>query len=86
MANSITIKLGFEDTKETRQITFDDLPDEALDTETIKAKIDAINESLAAGTSGGLNNFFLSSEGDPFTAIVNAYTVSEIETPVNIPD
>lgn len=85
MANSINIKMAFEDTDEKRTMIFDKLPDSALDVDVIKARIQAINASLAAGTSGGLNNFFLSSEGDPFVRITSAYTVSTEETPVQIP-
>lgn len=83
--NSITIKLAFEDTDETRQITFEDLPDSALNLGTIKTRINAINASLAAGTSGGLNEFFLSNDGDNFASIASAHTISEIETVINIP-
>lgn len=85
MANSIHIKLAFEDTDETRNIVFENLPDAALNPAPLKVKILEINASLAAGTSGGLNEFFLSNDGDNFVSIASAYSVSELETPITIP-
>lgn len=84
MANSIVIKMAFEDTDETRQVTFDSLPAEAINPAPLLNRINALNASLAAGTSGGLNEFFLSNDGDEFVSISSAYTVSETETPVVI--
>lgn len=86
MANSITVKLAFQDTNETRLMTFENLPDDALDLDHIKNTINAINASLQAGTSGGLNEFFLSNDGNNFSGIIAAHTVSEEETPITIPN
>ena len=84
--NSITLTLGFEDTDFTRQLKFDNLPDTALVVNTLKERILAVNESLSAGTAGGLSTFFLSDEGDNFTGIVAAKTDSVTETVLNITD
>ena len=84
--NSITLTLGFEDTDFTRQLKFDNLPDTALVVNTLKERILAVNESLSAGTAGGLSTFFLSDDGDNFTGIVAAKTDSVTETVLDITD
>lgn len=84
--NSITLTLGFEDTDFTRQLKFENLPDTALVVNTLKSRILAVNESLSAGTAGGLSTFFLSDEGDNFIGIVAAKTDSVTETVLNITD
>lgn len=85
MANSITIKLAYRDTNSTRNMKFENLPDDALLPATIKPRILAINESLASSTDGGLADFFLSDEGNQLVSIASAYTVAEEETPITIP-
>ena len=84
MANSITIKLGFANSEETRTFKFEDLPDEAINIAPLKAKILALNASLAGGTSGGLNSFFVDSAGNNFTGIVEAKTDSTEETNIDL--
>jgi len=84
MANSITIKLGFEDSEETRTLKFEDLPASAINTAPLKARIMAVNASLAGGTAGGLSTFFVDSEGNNLKAIVEAKTDSTAETIIDL--
>lgn len=85
MANSLVIKLAYEDTDATRQMIFESLTAEAINPAPLKARILAVNDSLAASTSGGMNEFFVSDDGDYLVSIASAHTVSEIETPIVIP-
>jgi len=86
MANSATLTFGYKDTDFTRQYTFDNLTEEQCT--GLKAKVQAFNASLEAGTAGGLSAFFISDDFDAeedigyLTGIVEAYykavTVTDI--------
>ena len=62
MANSVTMTLGYTNTDFTRKIKIDNVANEALS--GVKTKILGVNTSLQAGTSGGLDEFFLSDDYD----------------------
>lgn len=51
----------------------------------IKDKVVAFNASLTSGTSGGLDDFFVSDSGASLEYISEARLVSVIETPISIP-
>lgn len=88
--NSVTLTFGFSNTESTRTFKIDDISD--TDFNNVKSKILAVNASIAAGTDGGLTDFFRSDDfdnSDPnlivgkFTGIIAAKAEStEIE---NIP-
>lgn len=78
---SLKITMAFEDTDQTRIITFSDLK-EALDPAETVDKIKAINSSLSGGTSDGLDTFFLSDEGDKFSEIISAQLVEMTEVEI----
>ena len=58
--------------------------DDSIDSSEVKAKILALNASLAAGTSDGFNEFFVSDMGDFLVKISEAKMVEVTETPVAI--
>lgn len=62
MSNTLKLTLGYTGTDFERTLNL--AYDEASLGSTFKAKIKAINESLAGGTSGGLDNFFVSDDFD----------------------
>lgn len=81
----VNIKLAFEDTDQERSMTFDMGATPKAGQADIKERILAINASLAAGTSDGLNEFILSDDGDNFASISSAQIVYERETAITIP-
>lgn len=66
---SIQLTFSYADTDQTRMYELE-LADSLAS--SAKTKILAINESLRAGTDGGLSNFFISDYGDNFTRISEA--------------
>lgn len=70
MSNSIKLGLGYTNTDSTRQVTIGDVADSICAAPaTVKSKIQAINASLAAGTDGGLSDFFRSDDYDAAESI-----------------
>lgn len=49
-----------------------------------KSKIRAVNTSLAGGTSGGLDEFFVSADGEYLKKISAAQIISETETVLDL--
>ncbi|MBQ7454372.1 MAG: hypothetical protein IJS69_04910 [Selenomonadaceae bacterium] len=89
--NSVTMTFGYTNTDFTRKYKFDGLS--ASDISGAKAKIKAINASIAGGTDGGLSDFFRSDDyddSDPnaivgkFSGIVAAQVDSTTETVINL--
>lgn len=62
MANSAKLTFGYTNTDFTRQYTFNNLS--TADCEGIKAKVLALNASIAGGTDGDLGDFFISDDYD----------------------
>lgn len=70
MSNSIKLGIGYTNTDSTRQITIGDVADSICAAPaTVKSKIQAINASLAAGTDGGLSDFFRADDYDAVQSI-----------------
>ena len=97
MSTKISFTAAFKNTDSTRTYTFGGVEDSLIaDTgaTTVKNKIKAINASLAAGTSGGLDDFIRSDdydvETDPetpvgqFASITSAKIVSELSEEIVI--
>lgn len=85
MSNSATITLGYTGTDFTRKIKLADLEAGALS--SVKAKVLAVNASLAGGTDNGLSTFFLSDDYDAAQGIGNfssivAAQVDSVETEI----
>lgn len=59
---SVTFKMGYTNTDFTRNFKIDDVANSAFNNIPVRAK--AINDSLAAGTDGGLSDFFLADDYD----------------------
>lgn len=76
MAKNLKLTFGYEDTEDTRQYNFDVA--DSVDA-TCKNSILAINNSLKAGTAGGLSSFFVSDNGDNFS-LITAAQLEETET------
>lgn len=60
--NSVKITLGYNGTDFQRNMKFDDVANSAL--ADVKAKVKAVNASLAGGTAGGLSTFFRADDYD----------------------
>ena len=71
----IKLTCGYQNTDATRQYKFTGVDSVSAATETVRAKVKAINESLAGGTDGGLKDFFRS---DNFNAQESIGALSEI--------
>lgn len=79
---SVRLTFTYEDSSQTRIYTLSDFP--ASVSADIKSKVKAINSSLEAGTSGGLNLFFTDDEGNEFALISDATLIIEQETPLDL--
>lgn len=79
---SVRLTFNYEDSEQTRIYTLSDFP--ASIAPDIKSKVMAINSSLEAGTSGGLNSFFTDDEGNYFAKIGDATLIIEQETPLDL--
>jgi len=79
MSTEYTIKLGlgYEGTDFERKLTISGVDSISAATETVRAKVKAVNASLEGGTSGGLNQFFRS---DDFDASENIGQLNAIKT------
>ena len=68
------LTFGYADSDQKRQYAFDIASSLRSG---VKAGVKAVNQSLAAGTAGGLSSFFVSDEGDNFTMITAAQLITE---------
>lgn len=82
MADSIQLTFGYEYSDLERTYEFDIA--ESLSSADIKARVLAVNASLAASTDGGLAEFFKSDEGDNFNQIKEAKRIHKEELYVDL--
>lgn len=82
LKNTVKITLGYDGTDFQRTMKFDSVADSLVS--GVKAKCKAINASLAAGTDGGLGEFF---RADTYAAgasatigTFNAITAAQIDS------
>lgn len=81
MANTLRATFAYTGTNFTRNYDLD-ISEDAIS--TAKAKTMAINESLAAGTAGGMSTFFVSDNGEPMKAISELKLITVTETILNL--
>ena len=87
-SNSIKLTFGYEGTDFTRNMTIGGVDDSLIS--GAKAKIKAINASIAGGTDDGLSTFFRSDDYDAeegigtFSGITAATIVSTETTHINL--
>ena len=62
--NSILFKTSYKNSTATRQYEIEDVADEAIQTETVRNKVMAINESLAGGSATALASLFVADDYD----------------------
>ena len=62
MANSISFTCQYEGTTQTRDYELSDVDSVSAAVETIRSKVEAINESIAGGTATLLANMFVSDD------------------------
>lgn len=82
MAKTAKLVFSYEDTEFTR--TYNLEAEDSISSGDCKAKILAINASLAAGTDGGLSDFFVSDIGERFVKISEARLIETTELPIAI--
>lgn len=63
MSYNIKIGMTYTGTDFTRDLIITDVAETDAAIETVRAKVDAVNQSLAGGTSDGLDSFFLADDG-----------------------
>lgn len=85
--NTVKIKLSYTNTDFTRQMTISDVADSVL--ADVDTKIESINSSLASGTAGGLETFYIADDYDAQQSIgsfkkISEATISQV-TQTNIP-
>lgn len=83
MAEYRTVRLiaSYANTSFKRNYELDIDPDNV---DTVKEKVLAINSSIAAGTSGGMDSFFVSDNGDQFVGFSSAQIISVSEEAINL--
>ena len=82
MAKTLKMAFGYgEEQEETRNYSFTVADSLAS---ACKAKILAINDSLAAGTAGGLSSVFISDGEEPFSKITYAALESTVTEELDI--
>ncbi|MBQ3444253.1 MAG: hypothetical protein IJG33_13520 [Selenomonadaceae bacterium] len=69
--STIKLTLGYTGTDFVREFKINDVDDTDSALETVRAKVKAVNESLAGGTSDGLDVFFRSDDFDSDEGIGN---------------
>lgn len=88
MSKSISFKLNYANTDKTRTISIDDVSNTAAIPNTVRAKVNAINASLAGGTASELASIFVSDDFDStegigtLEKITNVEIKSVVETPI----
>lgn len=80
--NSLQLSFGYENSDQKRTYTFSDINDSVIS--GIKAKVIAINDSLAANTDGGLASFFIDDNNNNLKYIEEAKIISVTETPLDL--
>ncbi|MBR2775198.1 MAG: hypothetical protein IKD73_09465 [Selenomonadaceae bacterium] len=77
---NIKLGLGYEGTDFERKLEIKDVATADAATETVRAKVKGLNESLAGGTADGLDDFFRSDDYDASQDIgkLKAITTCEI--------
>lgn len=73
--NSVQLKLAYNNTDFTRTMTIGEVAESVI--ADVETKIQGINDSLAAGTSGGLNTFFISDDYDAAQTIGSFKQISQ---------
>ena len=61
---SVKMTLGYTNTDYERLVTVKGVDSAAAAVETVRTKAKAVNASLAGGTDGGLNSFFIGEDYD----------------------
>lgn len=82
MAKTVKLVFSYEDTEYTRNYNLE--ADDSISSGDCKAKILAINASLAASTDGGLADFFVGEYGESLVKISDARLVETTELPIAI--
>ena len=72
---SVKLTFGYSNSDQTRQLNFSNVAESLIP--DIKDNVLAINDSIAAGTDGGLTSFFKDDDGNNFSGITAAQIVSE---------
>lgn len=88
--NSVKLKMTYTNTDFTRDMTIGDVAESVL--ADVETKIQDINDSLASGTAGGLENFFIADDYvagasatiGAFNKISEAVITSVTETPIDL--
>ena len=75
---SIKLTLGYEGTDFERLVTVSGVDSIDAATETVRAKAQAVNESLAGGTDGGLADFFRADDFDAQEQIGNLSAIKQV--------
>ena len=74
--NYVGLTLGYENTDQTREYKFSNVPQGALS--SVESKIAAYNANVPAGDKA----VFVSDDGEQMTSIVSAYAITVVETPI----
>ena len=80
MSSSVKLTFGYDGSDFARIYSISVADSIAADHTTIKSKIKAVNQSLAGGTAGGLDEFFLADDYDGTNGKFTAITAAKIVT------
>lgn len=79
MSKSISFKLNYNYTDQTRTISIDDVDNTAAVPNTVRTKVNAINASLAGGTADELANIFVADDFDSSAGIGTLKKITDVE-------
>lgn len=80
---SVKLTLGYSNSEQNRQLTFSDVAESLIP--DVKDNIIAINDSIEAGTDGGLTSFFKDDDGNNFSGITAAQIIAETVKSISLP-
>lgn len=72
---NVRLKMAYTNTDFTRNMTIGEVAESVLS--GVETKIQSINDSLASGTAGGLENFFIADDYDAAQSIGSFAQISE---------
>lgn len=79
---TLRLTFGYDESTQKRNYTFSGVASSVA--ANVKSRVNAINESLASGTSGGLDEFFVDDEGNYLVKIEEAVYTTTTEEPLDL--
>ena len=83
---TLSFKLNYHESEQKRSYSISGLSLATLDVDSIRTGAQNINDSLTAGTDGGMSAFYVDDDGNYLTKLTELQLVSVTETPISVPE